>query len=106
MSDQKIIYGTKRLIDLVWTLAFRVVDEEKKEIEIISYDRENPIGYEQEKKLPRIELIEEGGRNRIVVGVYLKAYEPFCYWASEKDHDIQYKVVNPKFVFDYKSEKV
>lgn len=92
-----IHFATERLIDSVWTISYRIVDEVKSEIEILSYDRENPIGYEQEKTLDRLNIIE--GEGRIVTSIIVEPYEPFKYWAS--NYGKIYNVVNPKYIFSY-----
>jgi hypothetical protein len=93
-----IHYATQRLIDSVWTVSYRIVDEAKSEIEILSYDRDNPIGYEQEKTLNRGGLVESEGR--IVTELIIEPYEPFKSWINGSG--TKYTVINPKHIFDYK----
>tara|TARA_R110001583_G_scaffold52147_6_gene162186 strand:+ start:650 stop:1456 length:807 start_codon:yes stop_codon:yes gene_type:complete len=88
-------YATKRLIDSVWTMGYEIKDDMAV---IHSYDRENPIGYEQEKSLPQVSVKESAGR--IVTSVVINEnYDPF-----RMDHSKggkEYVVANPKFVFSY-----
>lgn len=87
-------YATERLIDIVWTLEYRMIDGK---VEILSLNRENPIGYEKERELPRYAL--EEGEGRIVTGVYLAPYEPFKCWAGTDSK--MFEVINPKYIFSY-----
>lgn len=92
-----IKYATERLLDSVWTVAYREV---KGGVKIISHCRGNPVGYEQEEELPRMRLIE--GDKRIVKKIVLAPYEPFKCWATENEEGATvHNVVNPEHVFDY-----
>lgn len=93
----EIRYATKNLLGSVWTLAFKVIEPGK--AEIISYNRESPIGYEKEKQLPRLQMLEND--KRIVGGFLLAPYEPFAYWASEEKANERFEVINPKHIFSY-----
>ena len=82
----KIRYACQRLIDSVWTLGYTI---ENGKLVIHSFDRDNPIGYEEEYRLPRCTLKEVEGR--VVDKVYL-------------DHSgdrKEYEVANKQFVFSY-----
>jgi hypothetical protein len=87
-------YATKRLIDSVWTLAYEVVDGE---VFIHSYDRTNPIGYEKEKELPQVTLLEDD--YRVVEEVAFKKYDSVMRSSSAYGEYVQ--VANPKYVFSY-----
>lgn len=76
-------YATNRLIDSVWTLGYEVIGEE---IKIISYDRDNEIGYMQESTLPIANKIIEN-EDRIVQSVVINGEE--------------FNVVNKGHVFSY-----
>lgn len=78
-------YATERLIDSVWTLCYEVTDADNRIIKIISFDRENPIGYTQEKTLPTCRLHELNNRT--------------VYQATIAE--ILYVVENPAHVFSY-----
>jgi hypothetical protein len=90
-----IKYATKRLIDSVWTLGYKQISPS--EIEIVSYDRKNQIGYDQEKTLPRVHLVEDD--KRTVLGVHICENATSKSWASKDDP--YFKVVNPDHVFSY-----
>jgi hypothetical protein len=94
-----IQYATQRLIDSLWTMAFIINDDQT--ITIISYDRENTIGYDFEKSLDRLTIEEDN--DRTAQAIYLDTYEPFKYCAS-KENGIKYEVANKRNVFDYKSQ--
>lgn len=87
-------YATNRLIDSVWTMAYEIKDNH---VIIHSYDRDNAIGYEQEKNLPQFSMIE--GDKRIVTGVIIS--EEYQAFRRDMDDGIEYTVANPKFVFSY-----
>lgn len=98
MSKTK--YATKRLIDSVWTVAYQEVEGGAR---IVSYDRENPVGYNQERELPRMDLIE--GKGRIVTRLVLSPYGAFNYSANASSEGARVlDVVNPKNIFGYKGE--
>ncbi len=88
-----IQHATNRLIDSVWTLGFEIVDGK---VVIHSYDRENKIGYEKEKELPQVRIVE--GEGRIIKSVKIAEYQQFGQDFSEAK---EYEVANPKFVFHY-----
>jgi hypothetical protein len=90
-----IKYATKRLIDSVWTLGYKQISPD--EIEIVSYDRKNEIGYDQERTLPRVRLIEDD--KRTVLGAHIGSIGSSKSWASQDDP--YFKVVNPDHVFSY-----
>ena len=93
-ENEQVFYATKRLIDSVWTLGFikKGID-----VEIVSYDRNNKLGYDNEKDLPQFEFIE--GDDRIVTDVLIaEKYEPF---RRDMFDATRHKVVNPKYIFSY-----
>lgn len=92
-----IHYATQRLIDSVWTISYKITNEAKNEIEILSYNRSNPIGYEQERTLNRVNVIEDD--KRTVTSIFIEPYESSKYWASSNGK--KYNVINPKHIFDY-----
>jgi hypothetical protein len=98
-TDIPVAYATKRLIDSVWTLGYKRVSPT--EVEIVSYDRENPIGYEQEGKLDLCNTMETLDGNRVVTHVALADYKSFDQWASLTEPRELLKVVNPQHVFSY-----
>ena len=91
-------YAIERLIDSVWTLGFEITSEGT--ITIHTYDRENPIGYEKERELSRIKIIETEGR--VISEVWVSEKPMYC-WESFTDHPhTKYKVDNPQYIFSYK----
>ena len=89
--------ATRRLIDSVWTLEYEIVSPT--EIEIIRYSREDERGYLLEKELPQCGLVED--EKRTITDVLIRQnYEPFS-WVNESNADVAYKVINPKYIFDY-----
>ena len=90
-----ILYATERLIDSVWTLEYELINDDQ--IKIISFNRDNPIGYEKEAELPRVRLVEDN--ERIVLSAYFEPYGKFKYLASPNGKKIE--VVNPQYIFSY-----
>ena len=80
--------ATKRLIDSVWTLQYTMVNGYT--INIVSYNRDDPEGYEKEDKLPKVRLIEKEGRVVIFVKI------------TEDNKTTIYEVQNPQYIFSYK----
>lgn len=89
-----MLYATNRLIDSVWTVGYTMQEDGR--VFIHSYDRDNPIGYEQEGKLPQALLDESAGR--IVTGIQLRPYKSFD--RNFKDVPV-IEVANPQHVFSY-----
>lgn len=88
-------YATKRLIDSVWTMGYEIQDNM---VVIHSYDRENPVGYKQERELPQVSLIENDAR--LVTSVFINdKNDPFRLDHSKGGEE--YTVANPKHVFSY-----
>lgn len=87
-------HATERLIDSVWTLAYF---EREDGIEIVTFDRKNPIGYEKERELSQIRIHELEGR--IVDTVDFYPYNQFGW--NRKDTPVTKKVLNPKYIFSY-----
>ena len=87
ITTNTILHATKRLLDSVWTLAF--IAHEDGTATILRYDRENGIGYDQERELPRVQLTEDADRN--VTAITLDG------------HDVSIPVRNIEHVFAYKA---
>lgn len=97
-TDTKM--AVKRLINSVWTLVYKQVDENS--IKIISYDRENPIGIEKERELPLCELIEDDQRTVTGAKIQERNNTGFNSGWVDKDRPFDtFTVVNPKYVFSY-----
>lgn len=82
-----VYYFTKRLLDSVWTCEYQVIT--KHQIRVLTWNRNNEIGYEQEKELPKGRIIEAEINDcpRTAVG-------------AEIDGKI-FEVINPQHVFNY-----
>jgi hypothetical protein len=93
-----MFYATHRLIDSVWTLGYEKVSEN--EIRIISYDRDNPVGYKEEKNLPRIRIVED--EDRTVTDVIIDDFNAKSLSSLASFKSNMYKVVNPNHVFSYR----
>ena len=91
------LMATERLIDSVWTVVYQIVEEGK--VKILSYDRNNPEGYKQERELPRMSMKEDG--KRVVTHLRIDS-DPgyFDYWCQNDKGEL-YEVVNPQYVFSY-----
>ncbi|BBM67891.1 hypothetical protein VA249_45370 (plasmid) [Vibrio alfacsensis] len=87
-----------RLIDSVWTLKFKFLPTG---VEVLSYSRDNIDGYEQERELPKIRVIEDDKRIVHAVDIYQLDGVKFGQFDNSKRIG-RYKVLNPKFVFSYK----
>jgi hypothetical protein len=89
--------ATHRLIDSVWTVEYNEVSPT--EVEILSFNRTDPEGYEKERQLPQCTVIEDD--NRTFVGLLVRdKFESFK-WVNKENCDRKYVVVNPKHVFSY-----
>ncbi|EKA5635843.1 hypothetical protein OKZ62_001747 [Vibrio navarrensis] len=90
--------AVKRLIDSVWTVQFLFTDEG---VHIISYSRDDEVGYVEEKRLPKAIIVED--ENRIARSIKVFSPETILLEADRDDHLIgEYNVLNPKFIFSYK----
>ena len=89
--------ATKRLIDSVWTLEYNIVSDT--EIEVIKFSRNDPEGYEKEYELPQCSIIE--GDRRVMTNVLIRDNFKAFDWVDKDNCDREYKVINPKYVFDY-----
>lgn len=90
--------ATQNLIGSIWTLSYNILENGK--IEILSFNRNDQEGYEKERELPRLNLIEDD--QRTVLQVALMPFKSFCSWANMDDPTtIVYDVENPKHVFSY-----
>tara|TARA_B100000929_G_scaffold256482_1_gene218724 strand:- start:12742 stop:13026 length:285 start_codon:yes stop_codon:yes gene_type:complete len=90
-----IQFATQRLLDSVWTLAYKWRDGK---VEIVAYDREEAVGYKYEYDLPQCKLIEQD--DRTVTHVRLRKHRSFDYCWGE-DAGETFEVVNPAHVFSY-----
>lgn len=90
-----IQFATQRLIDSVWTLAYKWRDGK---IEIVAYDREEAVGYKYEHDLPQCRLVEQD--DRTVTHVKLRKHRSFDYGWHE-DAGETFEVINPSHVFSY-----
>ena len=90
----KIYKGVRRLINSVWTLEFIPTRDG---IFIVKYDRNDDEGYEKEKELHQVNLIEN--ENRTVVAVKISDPKP-AYFSKDENTDL-FDVINQKHVFDY-----
>ena len=97
-----IKYATRRLIDAVWTVGYV---EAEGGVVIVSYDRENPIGYKNEGTLPTATLKEDGDRTVVSLILYPKTRISLGVWPGGDiepgHHGTAHKVLNPRHVFSY-----
>jgi len=93
--------GAQRLLDSVWTTEF--IDHQDGTVTVLSYDRDNPLGYEKEKELPLVVLAESEGRIVHGLRVYgVDAYRAGYLSGVARDEDSAFfSVLNPKHVFSY-----
>lgn len=89
-------FATQRLINSVWTVAFRRVDGG---VEVLAYSREIKLGYDRERVLPEGRFAEDDQRtvHELVVTTGGSRYRPGSKPAKEE----RLRVVNPAFVFSY-----
>ncbi|RPJ74278.1 MAG: hypothetical protein EHM20_10880 [Alphaproteobacteria bacterium] len=89
--------ATKRLIDSVWTVTYKLLENGK--VEILGYNREDREGYEKEGKLPMCRILEEE-KGRIAKELLLMPYEShtFC---NESNCTERYVIENQKNIFSY-----
>jgi len=92
--------ATKRLISSVWTVEYVILN--KDQVLILNYSREDPEGYAREHELPQCEL--EQAEGRIVTHLLIRPYKSFG-WVDRKNATEVYQVMNPKHIFDYKSNQ-
>jgi hypothetical protein len=97
MTSSKIQYATKRLINSVWTVAYVINDDNT--VTIVSYDRDNIIGYTKEKELPRAEIVETG--ERMATTLLIQEYTPFRSWPDTNKPYKEFSIANRKHIFDY-----
>jgi hypothetical protein len=93
--ETPILKATTRLINSVWTLTYQLIDGK---VKVLRYTRDDAEGYEREQELPRCSTIENP-QGRILTHVRIGKYEPFKYWATDKDPI--YEVLNPGHIFSY-----
>lgn len=86
-----------RLLDSVWSLTFEFQADR---VKVLSYSRDNPDGYELERQVPQVKIIEDNNRNVLAIKIYEPKNSFDCF--NEKFLIDEYKVVNPQFVFSYK----
>lgn len=94
MSEVK--YAVNRLINSVWTLSY--TENPDNTITILTYDRENEIGYEREAELPRCRLSEADGR--VVIAATITDVPCMSYDWKETPKT-EKAVSNSKHVFSY-----
>ncbi len=90
-----------RLIDSVWTLEFTMTHDG---VEVNSFSRDNPSGYQQENSLPKVKVLEDSKRNIISVQFYKPEHR--FYMNSDDENNVigEYAVTNPQSVFSYEYE--
>jgi hypothetical protein len=88
-------FATSRKIDSVWTLGFEIVDGKAV---IHSFDRDNQTGYDKEKELPQVRIVEDD--KRVIKSIKLAPYKP--HMGQDFSEATSYEVANPKYVFSYK----
>lgn len=98
--SEEVKYATKRLIDSVWTVSYKMNPDGT--VHIISYDRENIIGYTKEKELPRCTFVETP--ERLVTHLIIQEYEHFRSWPDQSKPHEQFHVGNPKYIFSYEEK--
>jgi hypothetical protein len=77
--------AVQRILDSVWTLAYQKLGSNK--VKIISYDRHDSQGYDNEKTLPHSKVIESDDGLRTVKKVLINGDE--------------FIVANPQYIFSY-----
>jgi len=92
--------AVKRILDVVYTLVFKLVppmppEEPVHRVHILNWTSTDKFGWEHESALPTCELQEDP--NRVVYGVVIHIQAGASGTLSKT-----YKVVNPKFIHDYK----
>ena len=93
----KTSFATERRLDSVWTLEYEQVSPTQ--IKIVQYSRNIQKGYDEEKTLERMQLVEDGGR--IVKSVLFGPYEPFSSWLNADKVTRTCQVINPDHIFSY-----
>jgi hypothetical protein len=92
----KIYHAMKPVINSVWTASFTVVEEEK--IYLITYDRDNPIGYDREAEF-YLHVKEDDKRN--IIGIRISEDSSSH---STRPSD-EFEVVNSRYIFSYDGPK-
>lgn len=92
-------YAVRRLINSVWTVGFTLNGDGT--VTIHSFDRKNPIGYEQERTLPKARLIEDS--DRTVIGMKLADEVTNSLKSIDELPHREFIVSNPQHVFSYSS---
>jgi hypothetical protein len=90
----KIYKGVKRLINAVWTCEFVPTRDG---IFILAYDRKDEEGYDKERQLHQVVLIEDD--ERTVTRIQIS--DPKIASFEENKNTDFFKVKNPKHVFSY-----
>lgn len=88
-----IQYATERLIDSVWTMEFKIVDGKA---EILSFNRTNKKGNDEETQLPQLRVHED--EKRIVRKITIA---PFEHYRKDFSDGQVLEVLNPKHIFSY-----
>lgn len=92
------IKATQRLIDSVWTVEYKVLNET--EVEIIKFGRNDKDGYVNERNLSQHKIIETDDRIAIKLAIRDK-YKQFDNFVNESNCDRCYNIVNQKRIFNY-----
>lgn len=92
---ENIQYATNRIIDSVYTIAYRLIDGKA---EILEYDRHNRIAYQQEKELPQGKIIESPDGERTAIELKIAPYKCF---RQNYDDAKTYEIANPQHIFSY-----
>lgn len=90
--------ATERLIDSVWTVEYKVVNEN--EVEILKFSRDDADGYRNEKNYPQCTIFEDDKRYAIELLIRNK-YDQFGSFVNKVNCDRCYKIINPKHIFNY-----
>jgi hypothetical protein len=91
--------ATHRLIDSVWTIEYEIISET--EIKVLNFNRDDEEGYMKERELPQCTIVEDDKRTIIEVLVR-DTFDSFR-WVNRENCDHAYRVVNPQYVFSYKT---
>ena len=94
-----IRYAKNRLINSVWTLKYEILSGDK--IRILSYNRNDPMGYDHEHELDDHRMIED--KDRVVHAVEVMNNKRFM---SDLETNVKlYTVINPQHIFTYKENE-
>ena len=88
--------ATKRIINNVWTIEYKIIGDRAK---IIKYSRDDEEGYEREKELSTGIIRQDKDRTAQELHIWNESRP--SYWYKE-DPDKIYDIINKKHIFDYK----